>query len=997
MMTTHDRAEIIRALSVFLQPGQVTELRALDASQPPDRWVSTWSGYFDDPQRLADAVLPLTARGVYFVPNEINPDLLARAANRARAVKKDPTTADADIIRRRWLLVDCDPIRAAGISSSAVEHEQAIERAAEIQGWLESQGWPAPALADSGNGGHVLARVDLPADDGGLIERCLNALAARFNDDAVKVDTSVHNSARIWKLYGTRASKGDNTPGRPHRLARLIELPAVGVVTWEQLTALGGTAPQAGRAPAALPRVGAGQPLPLDVERWAAVHGLELPAARDWQGGKKWVLPVCPMNPAHTDRSAFVIQMASGALSAGCQHESCKGWGWAELRAKYEPARVAAFAPPARVLTDADAPPAGGDSIDAPMPTPATHTHRNGTHPPEEDHADARPTYWADVGRAGTPMLRWSKPTSEGTIPVTLAHFTARVVGERVRHKADGTIVRVITVEVKTGRDTVLWDMQPEDFADARRFHAACLHAVGADARLMNGSAVKHLPLAAFELADPERSRAELYEFVGWHEQAGRLVFLSAGGTIGASQTLAVDLANLADGVGESGLVRFGPRDDGDAAFAAGLLALAGSVRKCAPDLVSLPGLAAVFLAPLLRWSPARDRPALHYIGTTGARKSAFCDLLQAFFGLTRYALSWAGTPISIEIALSVLRDCLVVLDDLKKSTSDRDAGIRVIQSYADRRGRSRATRNGELAKARFAGGLLVSNGEDIPSGEASIAARSLFVPVGKTDIDTELLTTAQELAPNLATVMARYITWLIERQNEMPRVLAEVFLQARARYRDHLKGRGGINDAGRVAVSCALLEAGATVGVSWLQSQGWPAGQATEWILATREALQSLALGQQDAIFQESAARAFLSGLRALIDARRLELYTVPDGAKPPALSGISPTSPGAVVCGWRVGDEVWLQPDLTLAEVQRWLDSQKKTLPTERGLYAQLRDGGYLVDHSDGQKTTVVKWIAGHAKRVLALQAAVVDSAEDEKRLAEDEKKLAEAPLHV
>jgi hypothetical protein len=572
-------------------------------------------------------------------------------------------------------------------------------------------------------------------------------------------------------------------------------------------------------------------------------------------------------------------------------------------------------------------------------------------------------------------MLRWAKPIQDGVVPVTLAHFTARVVGERVRHKADGTTARVITVEVKTARDVRLWDMQPEDLADARRFYAGCLHAVGTDAHLVTLAAMKHLPMAAHVLADPDRARVEVYEFVGWHEEAGRVVFLSTDGAIGANQSVTVDLAMLANGLAEPDLLRFGPRDDGDAAFAAGLQALAGPVRQCFPDLVSLPGLAAVFLAPLLRWSPTNDRPALHYIGTTGARKSAFCGLLQAFYGLTRYALSWTGTANSIEIALSALRDCLVVLDDLKKSTSDRGAGVKIIQSYADRRGRSRATRDGELAKARFAAGLLVSNGEDIPSGESSIAARALFVPISTADVNLASLTTAQDQAANLATVTARYITWLIERQKDLPGVLAEIFNQARGRYRDILKDRGGINDAGRVAVNCALLEAGATIGMSWLQSEGWPAEKTTEWIRATRGALESLAQGQQAAIAEESAARAFLSGLRALIDSRRLELYTVSEGAAMPALSGCSPTSQGAVMCGWRVGDALWLQPDLTLAEVQRWLAAQGKGLPTERGLYAQLRDGGYLA-HFDGTRTTVVKWIAGHAKRVLVLKAAVVDN---------------------
>ena len=41
----------------------------------------------------------------------------------------------------------------------------------------------------------------------------------------MKVDTSTFNPARIVKLYGTPARKGDSMPDRPHRLARLLDVP----------------------------------------------------------------------------------------------------------------------------------------------------------------------------------------------------------------------------------------------------------------------------------------------------------------------------------------------------------------------------------------------------------------------------------------------------------------------------------------------------------------------------------------------------------------------------------------------------------------------------------------------------------------------------------------------------------------------------------------------------------------------------------------------------
>src|SRR4051794_7694027 len=76
----------------------------------------------------------------------------------------------------------------SGISASNVEHCAAIALCKRIREHLHALGWPDPISADSGNGAHLIYRVDLPVDDAGLVQKCLAALAARFNDDAVKVD-----------------------------------------------------------------------------------------------------------------------------------------------------------------------------------------------------------------------------------------------------------------------------------------------------------------------------------------------------------------------------------------------------------------------------------------------------------------------------------------------------------------------------------------------------------------------------------------------------------------------------------------------------------------------------------------------------------------------------------------------------------------------------------------------------------------------------------------
>ena len=98
------------AIARIAEPGNVVEVRALT-----DQF--THSGYFSDHAALVRSVEPLDAdgsvHGIYVTLNVVNPALLSRRANRIkmRLGKKDSTTSDADILRRRWLPIDIDPLR----------------------------------------------------------------------------------------------------------------------------------------------------------------------------------------------------------------------------------------------------------------------------------------------------------------------------------------------------------------------------------------------------------------------------------------------------------------------------------------------------------------------------------------------------------------------------------------------------------------------------------------------------------------------------------------------------------------------------------------------------------------------------------------------------------------------------------------------------------------------------------------------------------------------
>jgi hypothetical protein len=218
-------AEARRALALLIEPNTTFELRAL----PHGRSVVCRS--------IQEAITAIEgfqhAAGIYYTLNPCRADL-------------DGPAKAADILRRRWLLVDIDPTRPADVSASDTEKAAAAMVAVKVIEDRTGVGWPAPVLIDSGNGYHLLWRVDLPNDK--LAQQWLKQALARLGElesPEAHVDRAVHNAARISKLPGTWARKGSDTQERPHRLARLLQVPeALGVVTVEQIRELIGPEPK---------------------------------------------------------------------------------------------------------------------------------------------------------------------------------------------------------------------------------------------------------------------------------------------------------------------------------------------------------------------------------------------------------------------------------------------------------------------------------------------------------------------------------------------------------------------------------------------------------------------------------------------------------------------------------------------------------------------------------------------------------------------------------
>jgi hypothetical protein len=319
--------DLDRFLEVIWRPGDVREARILTPR-------GTDSGYFDDPRRLAAAVAPYDGRhNVYLTLNPVAPALLARAANRIRPGSRS-TTADRDVLERRWLPIDIDPVRPADISASEAERELALQTARDVYGYLRERGWPDPVTAMSGNGYWLLYPVELPNDEASkrVVEGVLRHLAERFGTPRVGIDTSVSNASRIVALVGTLKVKGDATPDRPHRRSALSfcppELVPVPVALLEELAPV----PAVPRAAGTI-TVTSGERMPAGWVR-TLLDSAGIQYRETQRGGCTWYrLEQCPFHP-DDDRGGDcgVGEDANGKGLGHCFHNRGQGAGWREFR-----------------------------------------------------------------------------------------------------------------------------------------------------------------------------------------------------------------------------------------------------------------------------------------------------------------------------------------------------------------------------------------------------------------------------------------------------------------------------------------------------------------------------------------------------------------------------------------------------------------------------------------------------------------------------------------
>lgn len=342
-----DEKEIYKTLDVFKTDNGLVEVRIFSTVNKTD----IYSGIFDDRAALVESIKRFDREpyNIYFVFNELK-DALSGMPQYNKMLKGAKSVSDSGIKYRRWLLVDFDPIREGDVKDIASTDEEMAyshDVAVEARKFMRGLGFTSPVVCKSGNGYHLLFRVDnIPCNNetNDVCKNVLKYIAKRFSDERVDCDVKVFNPARITKFYGSMSHKGGNTPQRPHRKSEIVVIPGeIAPTPYKVLESVSNALKTSENSEKqdvlnyhVAGRYGE-QRESFNLDEFLASNGIAIHKDITLSDGtRKIVLKTCPFDPSH-GKDAAIFVSPQGAITFTCFHNSCSGYTWRDLRLKFDP------------------------------------------------------------------------------------------------------------------------------------------------------------------------------------------------------------------------------------------------------------------------------------------------------------------------------------------------------------------------------------------------------------------------------------------------------------------------------------------------------------------------------------------------------------------------------------------------------------------------------------------------------------------------------------
>jgi hypothetical protein len=559
-----------------------------------------------------------------------------------------------------------------------------------------------------------------------------------------------------------------------------------------------------------------------------------------------------------------------------------------------------------------------------------------------------RETYFEANG-----SMIYHRETYNGPVDKTVAAWSGCVVERISQVNDDGQMEHITALELRNEQQTVVLQVPSEMFGDdnsLRRFIAG----QAGEAFTVRAGMGKHLAPAILSLSG-DYPRRTCYGFMGWTKLDERWTYVAPGVSVNADGVLddppEIEL--------DSRLRDYGLQDtdwkDSLAAFEAMIPVFP---KQLAPTCI------AFALLPLVQsfFPSAAPRPAIHLAGTYGSGKSELAALMSNFYGsFSRDTppAQWGDTINTVEAMGYPLASALYWVDDYKNIYADERTFTRFLQSYSRGMGRGRLTREAKLRKERACRGTILSTGETMLEGEASVLSRMLVLdvpPWEHRDPDGKALAQADLLREYLPGFTVEFATW-IARQVEQGDLVADIKQRFESNvdgYRKKLAAAGGSQaNTGRIVQNWAVL-----VTVYQLLWRFLDDNDATDVL----PGWQDVILETAQTVRQERASEVFLNSLSQLLASGEVMLD---DDMRNPRVAG-----PGVTTVGYRDTNFVYLLPEVAYREVNR----VQPLRFTVTAIGSQLREDGCLVTAKGDAHLTVQVRVRGNRTRVWRLRADIL-----------------------
>jgi hypothetical protein len=527
-----------------------------------------------------------------------------------------------------------------------------------------------------------------------------------------------------------------------------------------------------------------------------------------------------------------------------------------------------------------------------------------------------------------------------------VTNFACQITTEIQANDGDN-ITTLYDLAGKTDRSFSVPQVSSEELADERKLVARLLTFAGGRA-IVYRSGAGHLRPAIQEMSNGFL-REQYYTATGWYNIGGERVFLTPGANLARMEVphevkrycIVADPGNLAAG-----------------------LATVKMLLEVFPHHISYICAAHAFLPPLYRWIPGM-RYALHLVGQTGVYKTTYAERWQSLYGPfvnNESRLGWRSTVNHLEMIGWHCKDVLILIDDYKPRYVKMTDLTTFIHNYADNRARGRLRRDSTAMNSKPVRGIVISTGEDMPAGEASVMSRMIIVRVPKDAIDIDLLSATECKCNTLPAVMAEYLRWLPETLD-----VSRVNL-----WRDqYTRQLAGSTNPGRIALNMAQNRMAWTVLGDFLTAHG--AWTESERLRADAE-YQTISLetirGMATKVDEEKAASVFSAAVKAMLAAGEAVILPRNESSEPPL---------GKTLLGWQDDDGVYLIGDAAYHAVEKWLRQEGRSIGfTSQAVWEQFAEDKKLTKGIDGRPSRSVR-IGGTVKRIVHLCPGIFEDEEE------------------